>query len=605
MKTVKESYRHIFLVQNRDYWKACPFPYDKERDLVLSFDFAVVREVFAFGGEAGYLDHLVASEDMERYNHETYGFFYGWHRDADNRDIFTYKGLSLGNAFRLEIWNDVTYFARMFFNITAVKSMSPARLFVGLEDQCALSILGMLDLKTETWAFGGKGEFREYYFPVFSWMHERINPTGTGRLLKVLGWRLFDTVFRLYDRLFRASRKRKCVFVQRYYPTKGIIEKLKTDNRVQVILETYTPDNSVVRERRMPVQKLFTPERYEAEARRILGEFEHRKSAEWLIEGVDIGRELYAVIMKKISGLLPAYLQTADTIIRFFSRKRPGLMITTTNIGVVNCLALNYCHANNIPTYLIINGLLWGDYYEEGKDATWINSYGESIKNNYFKGMENVVCLGDPRMDAYAVSVVKEINYDCPTIVIGAGGFSNMDLNSYTAFEFDFLNDVMNACRNLIRKGRPLAVWIKVRSNGYLGQYEDFLKEYSPDVPVKLFAGTPMKDVLAGADFYLSIYSQTLFEASCLGIPVLYYKKDTEKTAAPFDGRSELVTALSPEDLELKMEAFYAKSDIYAPFMDRKVMEKYIGPLDGNNLKRNLDFIYSLLGPELREGTNQ
>lgn len=572
---------------------------------MLSFDFAVVREVSAFGGKAGYIDHLVASEDMERYNHETYRFFYGWHRDADNRDIFTYKSLSLGNAFRLDIWNDVTYFARMFFNMTAVKNMATARLFVGLEDQCALNILGMLDMKTETWAFGGKGGFREYYFPVFRWMNERINPSGIGRLLKVFGWRVFDTVFALYDRVFRTSRNRKGVFIQRYYPTKGIVEKLKTDERLQVILETYTPDKSVFRERRMPVQKLFTPKLYEAEAQKILAEFKLRKNAEWLVEGFDIGRQLYSVIMQKISGLLPECLQTVDTITGFFAGRGLSLMVTTTNIGITNCLALNYCHANNIPTYLIINGLLWGDYYKEAKDATWINSYGESIKKNYFRGMENVVCLGDPRMDAYADGVSKKINYDSPTIVIGAGGFSNMDLNSYTAFEFDFLYDVMNACVTLIRKGCSMTLCVKVRSNGYIEQYEGFLKEYFPEIPVRFYAGTPMKDLLAVADFYISIYSQTLFEASCLGIPVLYYKKDTEKTDPPFDGKSELVTALSPADLELKMELFYSESPVYNSFRDRKVMEKYIGPLDGDNLKRNLDFIYRLLWSDMPEGTNQ
>lgn len=69
------AYRHVYLVQNRGYWQTCPFPYDKELDLVLSFDFGVVNQIIDQGGTADYLDHLVASQVMERYNHETYDFF--------------------------------------------------------------------------------------------------------------------------------------------------------------------------------------------------------------------------------------------------------------------------------------------------------------------------------------------------------------------------------------------------------------------------------------------------------------------------------------------------------------------------------------------------
>ena len=58
-----------------------------------------------------------------------------------------------------------------------------------------------------------------------------------------------------------------------------------------------------------------------------------------------------------------------------------------------------------------------------------------------------------------------------------------------------------------------------------------------------------MMQVLERTDFFVSIYSQTLFEASCLGIPCLYYKKDNEVMDPPFDGNSELVTVSNVEDL--------------------------------------------------------
>lgn len=61
----------------------------------------------------------------------------------------------------------------------------------------------------------------------------------------------------------------------------------------------------------------------------------------------------------------------------------------------------------------------------------------------------------------------------------------------------------------------------------------------------------------------------------------------------PFDGKSELVTAFSFEDLVRKMELFYKCDSIYDSFEVKSIMEKYIGPLDGHNIERNMEFIYS------------
>jgi hypothetical protein len=108
-----------------------------------------------------------------------------------------------------------------------------------------------------------------------------------------------------------------------------------------------------------------------------------------------------------------------------------------------------------------------------------------------------------------------------------------------------------------------------------------------------------MIKLLEEADFYISIFSQTLFEASCMGVPALYYKSDTQLFHPPFDGKSELVTAFSLQDLIAKIDLFFQGSDIYSSFMDRHVMAKYIGPLDGKNTERNMDFIYSLVPQSL------
>jgi hypothetical protein len=599
---LEKNYRNIFLVQNRAYWKTCPFPYDPGLDLVLTFDFAVLTEIKSYGGNGAYLDHLVDSETMERYNHDTYDFFAQWHRDADKRDLFVYKGIPFGNAFRMEIWNDITYNVRIFLNLLEIKKTNSERIYAGIEDECVLCYLKLLSIKHYTWCLQNSLQYQEYYFPVFRWMMEKIHPSGAKQFLKTIIWRTLDILFQACDCILSSYTRTNCIFVHRYYPTLKIIDFLKMKKDFRLILETYSKNFSFFKERRLPVDRLWIPGYYRDSAKKIMSSFLERKTAQWRIGDFDLASSLYQVILSRIVQSLPSYLFTIETIMRQFARKKLILMITTTNIGMTNCLILNYCHKNKIPSYLIINGLLWGSYLDEGKDATWINSYGNSIKQNYFKEMTNVVCLGDPRMDAYATVTKNRINYVNPTIVIGAGGFSNINLNSYVAFEFDFLNDIMNVCRDFMRAGKAFKLCIKVRANGYIDQYAAFLKEYYPDLSVTFCDKVSMKDLLINTDLYISIYSQTLFEASCLGIPALYYKKDTEENDPPFDGKSELVTAMSVSDLKEKMNLFFQRSSLYDSFREKSVMEKYIGSLDGCNLKRNIDFIYSLFTDSEQSG---
>jgi len=63
----------------------------------------------------------------------------------------------------------------------------------------------------------------------------------------------------------------------------------------------------------------------------------------------------------------------------------------------------------------------------------------------------------------------------------------------------------------------------------------------------------------------------------------------------PFDGNSELVTVDSIGELVNAIEDFRSDHARFEPFLQKSVMEKYIGSLDGGNLERNLNFIYDLV----------
>jgi spore coat polysaccharide biosynthesis predicted glycosyltransferase SpsG len=189
----------------------------------------------------------------------------------------------------------------------------------------------------------------------------------------------------------------------------------------------------------------------------------------------------------------------------------------------------------------------------------------------------------------------KFINREEPIISIGTSGFNSIDLISYVAIEFDFMFDVLSAFQEIQDESGALNLIIKVRPNGVLEQYTAFVNEYFPNLNAEIVREVPISEVLVKTDLYISIYSQTLFEASCLGIPVIYYKKDQEFLDPPFDMKSELVTVDTIAGLKQAFFDFKAGHNRFNAFLEKPVMEKYVGPLDGKNLERNLDFIYGLL----------
>ena len=599
IRILKKSYRNVFFVHDRNYWSSCPFEYSKEKDLVLSYDFSVIHSVKSSGGEAQYIDHLVCSEIMESYNYKTYHYFAEWHLNSAKQDIFSYRGIDTGSAYRIEIWNDVTYYVRIFVNLNELfKNISYETIYAGINDPVLNSIFIFLNLSTINWTKQENALSTTYYFPVSKWMEESLHPTSIKRKFKVSAIRALTKVIDVIE-IFRSSgEKTRYIHVEQYHPTAAIISELKKAPDIRMTRSDFSSFTDMFSGLCLPLFGVSGDYKHDIQANMLLDRFEKEKIATLFVDAVNIGDEINKLIIKKISPLIAKNLKIVDLIISYFASRKLRLMIAFASIGVINRLIINYCKSNNVPVYMIINGLLANSFLDEAKVGTWTNSYGESVKANYFKGMKNIVCLGDPRMDYYATHLrTRTLDIAKPVIGIGASGFTNVDLNCYLAIEFEFLFDVLTACRAVMKTGKHMDIILKIRSNGYIQQYTNFIAEYFPDIPVKIFDKIAMKEILEKVDFLISIYSQTLFEASCIGIPALYYKNDTQIFHPPFDGQSELATAYTQEDLITKIEAFYNHDAIYSAFIDKVNMEKYIGPLDGQNLKRNIDFIYSLLDP--------
>lgn len=590
------QFRNIFLVQDRNFWMDCPFAYNPKTDLVLTLDFGLYREIKANGGIVDFIDHIVDQKIMQKYNFETYDFFNKWYLDKDGKDIFTYKNISFGKAFRQELWNILTYYARTWICIDYIQKIYFSTLYVGLEDERYLQCLEKQSSKYQRWLNQKTHDYKVYAFPTFKWMQEQINPKP-----KTIRQKIKRTIQILIDYALIAFEKLKvlpkkdCIIIQEYYPTRPIVDHFKMFDKYTIIKDDCGVDlKYLFGVRRVPQKKCES--RHVKQAQKLVAQFMEKKCIKWTIENNPIEDILINAFLEKIQISLPSYIEFIETSQVFFKGRNIKLMVLIANIGMKNEIMHSYCKLNNIPSFLIINGYLTGAYLDEGKDASWINSYGKSIKNSYFKGMNNIVCLGDPRMDEYVGSLnKKQKSLPSKTIIgIGAAGYNTIDLNSYIAFEFDFLFDILSGIA-VCQKSKKIDIILKVRANGYASQYESFINEYFPGLGIQIIASGSMHSLLDKIDLYISFYSQTIMEAAALGIPTIYYKKDNEIMDPPFDGKSELVTVNTVDAFVKALGDFHNVSSRYDGFLKKEVLENYVGPLDGLSVQRNLAFIHDLI----------
>jgi hypothetical protein len=591
-------FRNVLILESRDWWQAVQATYDPTRDLVLTYDFGLRKEVEALGGTVRYVDHLCEQGVMQANNFLMYQFFGDWHKDSSGRDIFRYREVDFGFSFRIEIWNDFTFYVRGRLCLEQLRTISYQTVIVGSSQGLIGDVLKDMGLDFQSLEQPAEFSRQAYFFPVHRWMNERLRIRRVRHVIRDVVVAVQGVVMSWIDRVAEYFSPTVRIYVQEYYPTKELLQCLKRESGIRVVQGHFSGVAGLMKflaERPIPIYGSLNE--YQKIAYLILAAFQQQRSARLVLSnGIDVTSQVNQVIEQRVAEVLPGMLRTLDCVIRYLNRHPIQLEILIANLGQVAMLVDCVAKSRGVPSFLIINGLLSSEYLDEGKYATVINSYSESIRDHYFRGMGNVVCLGDPRMDAYALASPRMINRTLPTITIGASGFNNVDLNSYLAVEFEFLNDVLSAIRNLSNATRSFRVILKIRANGYHDAYRRFAAEYFPGIVDSIIDNAPMRAVLEQTDFFVSIFSQTLFEASCLGIPSVYHKNDREIMDPPFDGKSELVTTYDVAGLEQAILDFLSGSDRFDAFLDKQVMEKYVGPLDGGNLERNLRFTHGLLG---------
>ena len=588
---LRPVYRRVIIVDGRQQFAAVRDRYDAASDLVLTYDFGLRKEIRSLGGDALYVDQLRDADTMQDANLRLYRFFERWHLDEDGRDIFTHDDVPFGFAFRLEFWNDFIFHARTWLCVSRLAELKYESLHVGTALGEVEDVLRAMDMPFTPVPAPANADGRDYFFPIHQWMAANIRRRGAkATAVNVFAWALSRTLA-LSDAL-TGWRRRPSILVQEYFPTAGIIARLRSDPTVRVVGPQPTRANLFARFIPLPRRS----GRHARVAAALMEKFRARRCERLVLgDGRDISDHMYRLIEARVAPRAAESVRTIEGAVAQLRRDPFRLVLLISNIGEIITLVNCACRARGIPSFLIINGLLAAEYGDDSKHATMINAYSPSIRDHYFRGMDNIVCLGDPRMDAYPPVPRRASDPSQFSITIGASGFNPTDLNSFVAVEFEFISGVLEAIQRVRRGGASIRVVIKVRANGSRQQYDQFAAEYFPGLVSEIVDDVSMRSVLQTSDLFVSIYSQTLFEASCMGIPVIYYRVGDVFKYPPFDGHPPLVAAHDVDSLEQAIEDFRARHARFDSFLERQVMEQFIGPLDGQNLERNLAFVRSML----------
>jgi hypothetical protein len=387
-------------VESRASWPVFIASFDPALDVVLTYDFALRKQIEEVGGTAFYVDHLCEPSFMQENNFLTYDFFRDWHLDAEGADIFHYREVGFGFSFRIEIWNEFTFYVRSRLCLEQLRSLTWENIYL---DE-GLPILGeVLDdmgivCKIKGAVVKKAAPFPGYFFPIHRWMNERLRIRLPRHVLRDLVVTVQGVVMSWLDRLTDRVQHKAGVFVQEYHPTRQLLQRLKQQPDIRVVQAHFSSASGLMKflkERPIPVYGSFKP--YQKDAARLIGNFRQLRSARLVLSnGVDITEAAYRVIERKVVEVLPESLRALNCVIEYLDRHPLRLEILIANIGQVAMLVDCVAKSRGVPSYMIINGLLCSAYQDDAKYATVINGYSTSIRDHYFRGMSNMYVWGIP-----------------------------------------------------------------------------------------------------------------------------------------------------------------------------------------------------------------
>lgn len=598
----KTTYRQIFIVETLTQFKEVGPKYSIDSDLFLTFDFDLKKHIVEMGGEVHYIDNLNNSIENQQNNFILQSFLENWALSPESKDLFTYKGVSFSRAFRILFLSELFDLARLRSSLNNLNFIRFESITLIEHSSKIENILLEMNMTFSCHQVPILDSSNSFYFDDAAYMQKSLRPAG---LKSFIHGRIFPYYFRFkffLDKRGNTAGSKKTIYVHAYHPTESLIEAMQGINDFHLVYPNFVKAKGI----RKLINQSQIPYRgsnnfHRGVAKELLKEAtRHFNQKLVLVDGQDLTRKAYELITDNISNVLPQCLSDIDVITMYQKAMNIRLTIPVSSLGVRQILVESVLDSYSVPSFLILNGMMNSKFGDESKKASFINCYSEGIKREYFKEAENALPLGDPRMDKYSCQNPKNFDSNVSaqfTVGVGTSGFNSIDLNSYVAIEFEFINDILEILEN--KSPLITSIVLKTRANNFKSQYEEFIdKHWNTSKNRILFSEIDdFSNFVAYCDVYISTYSQTLFEAAAAGVPSVYYKKDVETLYPPFDGSGELMTAPNREALKILIDKVLdKKSNLTSMIPSLDYIEEYVGKVDGQSMRRNLEFIMRICG---------
>ena len=596
---LKKNYRSIFYIPSKQAYLNISSQIDLKHDLILTFDFGLKKLIKSLGGECHYIDKLLPALEMQKNNFIIQEFIEKWHLNSDGEDLFTYKKFEFGQSFQIYFISELYNVVRIGCGLSILNNLKFEQLILINPEKIIEEILTDLDILHTVQIDDVVSRDGGYFFDVNKYMNQALNE-------KTLKYQTFFAIKNILNRLLhisliKSNTSKKLVYFQLHHPTIAMFKKMNNSIIYETILAPGVHiGNFLEKIRQRNFYVIGINKTHQLAANNLNMNYQKKRCRDLILSnGINLTKSANRTIDKYVIDKTKNAIQIIESIEKFFSYQSLDLLILVTNFGFFDSILHSYAKKFHIPTYMIINGMLIAKHGNDSKSATLINAYSIQMAQDYFKDCNNVLSIGDPRMDRYFSTIkVPIMNSKSKSIAIGIGaaGFNNTDLASYSAYEFDFIFECLEGIRRFEHSSNlKVDIKLRIRANSFIQQYREFINEFFPDLTITYCQGDLLNDFLGNLDLYITFYSQTLFEASAIGVPVIYFKIDEEDLYAPFDAKSELVTVGSMIELSNLLMNFQYNKGMYTSFMKRETLEKYIGFLDGTNLDRNMNVIESLL----------
>lgn len=285
-----------------------------------------------------------------------------------------------------------------------------------------------------------------------------------------------------------------------------------------------------------------------------------------------------------INNVFPKLINLIDKVINYFSRVRIDLILTQADSTIDYRYIFNIARKMNIKNYIHPDGprfiIMIGARHAEN-----ILLYSTSTLNDYkVSGVKsNMFVVGNPPFQKLFKSSLNTRNASSPgkkkRILVGAKNEGPWILGNYLSSSIQFLEDILKGIYP-VRDHFEVTVRNNPNQSNFLNLLKDrYFEEY--DFEIQEAGKVPFLEAVHDFDIFILKWTTIVYEAAILGKLVIFYSDNNLFLYPPFDSKSELTTARSPDELTTILKNILNDNfNDYLKFNKQDVLEKYVGPLD-------------------------